>query len=63
MVSMMHYTPGSLVHYRSIGSLEPYWPAVVCTDDVAPESFLQTRPQGGYIYLTVVLLMGDKLEL
>jgi hypothetical protein len=60
---MMQYTPGSFVHYRQLGSQESHWPAVVCTDDVAPESFLQTRPQGGYIYLTVVLLMGENLQL
>jgi hypothetical protein len=59
---MAHSTPGSLVHYRPTGSPSPHWPAVVCTDDVAPDDFLRTRPNG-YTYVTLVLLMGEKLEL
>jgi hypothetical protein len=53
---MVIFTPGSLVHYQANGSHLPVWPAVICTDDVAPDDILQSRPSG---YLTLVLLMGN----
>ncbi|KAF1842403.1 uncharacterized protein K460DRAFT_359016 [Cucurbitaria berberidis CBS 394.84] len=56
---MAHLTPGSFVHYRPSGSNLPLWPVVVCTEDVAPKSFLRTRPAG---YVTLVLRIGVPLE-
>ena len=56
---MAQYTPGSFVHYRPSGSSgQPLWPAVVCTDDVAPDGTI--RPPG---YVTLVLRIGESLSL
>lgn len=57
---MALYTPGSLIHYRASGMESPLWPAVICTDDVAPTEFLQRRPPG---YVTLILRIAETFEL
>ncbi|KAF2133300.1 hypothetical protein P153DRAFT_331916 [Dothidotthia symphoricarpi CBS 119687] len=56
---MVSYTPGRIIHYRQHGKETPLWPAVVCTENVAPNEFLQTRPAA---YVTLILLIGEYLE-
>jgi hypothetical protein len=56
----MQFSPGSLVQYRVSGSFLLPWPAVICTDDMAPNGVARIRPHG---YVTLVLLMGANLEL
>ncbi|KAF1947832.1 hypothetical protein EJ02DRAFT_449307 [Clathrospora elynae] len=56
---MVFFTPGSLILYRASASLLPQWPAVVCTDDVAPANFVQNRADG---YVSLVLLMGEEQQ-
>ncbi|RMZ71523.1 hypothetical protein GMOD_00006646 [Pyrenophora seminiperda CCB06] len=44
--TMVQPSPGSLVEYQASGSALPPWPAVVCTDNMAPKEVQRTRPQG-----------------
>ena len=59
---MMQPSPSSLVQYQASGSTLPPWPAVICTDDMAPKEVQRIRPQG-YVRVTLVLLLDEKLEL
>jgi len=54
--------PGSLVQYRASGSSLPSWPAVICTDDMAPKEVQRTRPRS-HCYVTLILLLDEHLEL
>ncbi|KAF2872063.1 hypothetical protein BDV95DRAFT_606624 [Massariosphaeria phaeospora] len=56
---MAHLSPGTFVMYADTGSLIPPWPAIVCTDDMAPKAMQQKRPLG---YYTLILLMGENQE-
>ena len=58
--TMTQRTPGDLIHYRRSNSDLPPWPAVICTDDIAPPGVLRSRPSG---YVTLVLRLGGSLDL
>ncbi|KAL1800476.1 hypothetical protein ACET3X_000818 [Alternaria dauci] len=55
----VHPSPGSIVLYRASGSFFPLWPAVICTDDMAPKEVVRARPTG---YVTLLLTLGDNLD-
>ncbi|EDU51505.1 hypothetical protein PtrSN002B_001559 [Pyrenophora tritici-repentis] len=58
---MVQQSPGSLVQYQASGTSLPPWPAVICTDDMAPTEMQRTRPNG-YFYVTLVLLLDERFE-
>jgi hypothetical protein len=56
---MRSHVPGTVLLYRETGSDLPLWPSVYLTDEVAPDSFLQTRPVG---FHTLVLKLARVLD-
>ncbi|CAE7216780.1 hypothetical protein HRS9139_07883 [Pyrenophora teres f. teres] len=58
---MVQPSPGSLVQYQASVTTLPPWPAVVCTDDMAPTEMQRTRPHG-YFYVTLILLLDERFE-
>ena len=59
---MVKPSPGSLIQYKASGTSLPPWPAVICTDDMAPQEMQRSRPHG-YFYVTLILLLDERFEL
>ncbi|EUC37094.1 hypothetical protein COCCADRAFT_1876 [Bipolaris zeicola 26-R-13] len=54
---MEQLEPGSLIQYQGSLSPPPSWPAVVCTDDMAPKDLLRSRPRG--VSTILILILGS----
>jgi hypothetical protein len=57
---MAQTRPGTYVVYKDPGAGPSPWPGIVYADDFAPRDIQQNRPHG---YFTLVLLLGDVLQL
>lgn len=55
--TMEQLDPGSLVQYQGSMSSSSSWPAVVCTDDMAPKDLLRSRPCG--VSTVLILILGS----